>query len=500
MVKINQMPPDVEIKRQEKNLTDAQKRNAELTKEGVVVNSLIKAPADINELYDSMVISDNVKLPEKIYQNKEVRDKNLTPISLVAIGVMAGMTLITALIKHSAKVNLSLDQAKRLPSMTRNLAVNDEKHQAIYQMVQCANQKTILAGIGVFTISTMAFMAKMFTDGFKDVWVKRREADIQKNLQEKLIAVETQSFSGKMQIMRSMLAQKANEFSEYLCPEPQRRAVFRNFGNGTNQINQVKFEGSDNKPKEKSDTNSFFATGLLTLVAIVGLGFFSMKNLRTSKKYLEDYVMVAKGKIEKIVEESKGEDDTNIKDILKSMLQSIDADAQYINDTLSKLKWTNTKEKERFINDVIFSTNKSTAQVAKALGGDGTPKPAFYSHVNDYRAFFYNWLLDTSNPLFRNLFFGITGITGLSYGGKVIGEAVKDVQVKKMNAQTELDLQQRLVSTELRNFKTKKDSVIEPLCDEFYLQLERGKPKDELKTIAENILYEVKNGPPFIYS
>lgn len=494
MVKINQMPPDVEIKRQEKNLTDAQKRNAEKTQEGVVVNSIIKAPTNINELYDSMVISDNVKLPEKIYQNKEVRDKNLTPISLIAVGVMAGMTLITALIRHSSKVNLSLDQAKKLPSMTRNLAVNEETHQAIYQMVQCANQKTILAGVGIFTISTMAFMAKMFTDGFKDVWVKRREADIQKNLQEKLIAVETQAFSGKMQIMRSMLAQKANEFSEYLCPVPQKKAAFRNFCNQTN------FKGDEHRPKSKSDNNSFFAMGLLTLGAIVGLGFFSMKNLRTSKKYLEDYVTISKKKIEKLVAESKHQEDGNVKDVLKSMLQSIDADAQYINETLSKLKWRNTKEKEKFINEVIFSTNKSTAQVARALGGDGTPKPAFYSHVNDYRAFFYNWLLDTSNPLFRNLFFGITGITALSYGGKVVGEAVKDVQVKKMNAQTELDLQQRLVSTELRNFKTKKDSVIEPLCDEFYLQLEKGKPKDELKVMAENILYEVKNGPPFIYS
>jgi len=72
--------------------------------------------------------------------------------------------------------------------------------------------------------------------------------------------------------------------------------------------------------------------------------------------------------------------------------------------------------------------------------------------------------------------------------------------VKKINAQTELELQQRLVATELRNFKAKKDASIDPLCEEFYVQLQKGKPKDELKTIAENILFEVKNGPPFVYS
>ena len=134
------------------------------------------------------------------------------------------------------------------------------------------------------------------------------------------------------------------------------------------------------------------------------------------------------------------------------------------------------------------------------MGGDGTPKPAFYSHVNDYRAFLYNYLLDTENKQFKQLFFGITGVTALSYGGEVLGEAVKDVQVKTINANTELDLQQRLVSTELRNFKAKKDTAINPLCEEFYVQLKKGKPKEELKTIAENILFEVKNGPPFVYS
>ena len=99
------------------------------------------------------------------------------------------------------------------------------------------------------------------------------------------------------------------------------------------------------------------------------------------------------------------------------------------------------------------------------------------------------------------LFGGITGITAIGYGGKLAGEALKEVQVKKINAQTELDLQKRLVSTELRNFKAKKDSAINPLVKEFYKQVDSGKrTKDELKTMAENILFEIKNGPPFVYS
>ena len=51
-----------------------------------------------------------------------------------------------------------------------------------------------------------------------------------------------------------------------------------------------------------------------------------------------------------------------------------------------------------------------------------------------------------------------------------------------------------------KNFKAKKESVIEPLCEEFYIQKENGKSAEELKVMADNILFEIKNGPPFVYS
>ena len=144
--------------------------------------------------------------------------------------------------------------------------------------------------------------------------------------------------------------------------------------------------------------------------------------------------------------------------------------------------------------------NQATEQVNPTIGGSGRNKITYFSHVNDYLSFFYDWLMNPKNPQFKNLFFGITGISALAYGGKTTAEAIKDVQVKKYNAQTELELQRRLVSTELRNFKAKKESAIEPLCDEFYIQKEAGKSKEELKIIADNILFEIKNGPPFVYS
>lgn len=485
---------DIEGKRQKRNLTDSQKKNADLTREGVVVNSLIKENG-IDEMYDTMVISDNARMPQKIYEQNTSKDKSLLPISIIATGVMATMALLSFVAKKSAKINLSIVPEKKLPTMTRNLAINEETHQAIYQMVQCPNQKTILAGVGVLTISAMAFMGKMFLDGFKDIWVKKREADIQKNLQENLIAVETQSFSGKIQIVRCMLADKAREFSEYLSNKPEVPLPFKKMMS----FDKVGFKGKENRKDNSQGGLRFFALGALTLGTVVGLGFLSLKNLRKGKVYLEKYVENTIEAISKIVEKSCQETKEIDKINLKNMFQAIDAKPEFVEKKLSELQWEDV-EKVKFIDEVLFNTTKSTATVEKTMGGDGTPKPAFYSHVNDYRAFFYNWLLETSNPLFKNLFFAITGVSAISYGGKVLGEAVKDVQVKKINAQTEFELQQRLVSTELRNFKAKKESAINPLCEEFYVQVRKGKPKEELKIMAENILSEVKNGPPFVYS
>ena len=107
-----------------------------------------------------------------------------------------------------------------------------------------------------------------------------------------------------------------------------------------------------------------------------------------------------------------------------------------------------------------------------------------------------NW----ENPLLKILFGGMATVTATGYIGSSVVAAIKESQVIKENAKTELDLQKRLVNVELNNFETKKRSVIEPLVEEFRVQAIKGKDKNELKTRAENILYEIKNGPPFVYS
>ena len=491
---------------QHRNLTQSQKKNINTTKEGVVVNSFVKDnEVNLSNLKDTFVISDDTTLPSQLYKDYQIVDKKLLPLSTVALGVMGAIAGLTGFVRYSAKASKNLAKEKWLPAVTRNVNLSKETSQVIYQMVQSPNSKTFIAGAGVLTLSAMAFMGKTFFDGYKDIWVKRKEANIQKNLQENLIAVETQAFSGKMQIIRSMLSKYTKEFEGFLNPPEEKpdtpfgRKTFAQFAFTSDNTAQT--PTFSQKAKEKGFGNILLGIG--TLAGIVGLGFLSLKNLTKSKIHLQESLEQTKKAIEQIVKTSKNETKSADRENLEHMFVEIENSRgikEFVKEQISALNWTK-EEKSEFEKKIIEKIETSTTKVNPNIGGDGTPKPAFNSFVDDYKAFFYNWLLDTSNPQFGLLFGGVTAITAIGYGGKLAGDALKDVQVKKINAQTELDLQKRLVSTELRNFKAKKDSAINPLVKEFYKQVDSGKrTKDELKTMAENILFEVKNGPPFVYS
>lgn len=478
---------DAEIKRQQRNLTNPQRRASLETKEGVLVNNFIKDDnVNLNDTIDTLVISKNTTMPKKLYE-KDKKRSNLFPISALAIGVMSAITGIAGLIYHSSKVNLTMSSLKRIPPTIRNVAINDEGFQALYRIIECPNYKTIQAGTGVFTLTAMAFMGKTFFDGYKEVWVKKKEADIQKNLQEKLIDIETKSFGGKIQITRSMLSQKAIELGKYLNYEPRNTETFK----------ALMFKGNTKPNTNQNQSKNYMLLGLGTVAGIAGLGFLSLKLLTKSKGHLEKFIKDTKNEIAQIIKKSDKEPQKQDKLNLENLFKTIEAPEEYIREVLKPLNWEN---KEEFVKNLSKEINKSTVDANIYCGGGNTPKPTFYSHVNDYRAFLYNYLLDTDNKQFKALFLGTTGLTAISYGGKLTGDALKEVQVKNLNAQTEIDLQNRLVSTELKNFKSKKEAAIQPLVNEFYKQARQGKPKEELKTMAENILFEIKNGPPFVYS
>ena len=492
MATIEKLNQNNDATRHQKNMTRTQKRNDTYIKEGIIVNSYVKDPnLSLDETIDTLVISHKeVDMPQKLYEKESKKLNPLVPIVAVTVGAMGLIAGFTAMMKNFSKGKLNSTKEYLLPGITRNHCINDEIHQSIFSMIQSPNRKTILASIGVITLGSMAFLGKTFIDGFKEVWVKRQEANIQKNLQENLIAVETQSFSGKLQIIRSMLAEKAKSFSEELS-----------FKRGE----------KENKTNENKLT---WLLGASALISIVGLGYYAVKNIRNSDELIKKGIKNTKIGIENVIKEfNEGKPLNNLeghngiilsgkdayKYLIENMLESVYATPQEVENTVNKMNLP-IKEKAEFKKHLLESMNQATEKVNSAIGGSGRNKITYFSHVNDYLSFFYDWLMNPKNPQFKNLFFGIAGISALAYGGKSASEAVKEVQVKKYNADIELNLQRRLVSTELRNFKAKKESAIEPLCDEFYIQKNNGKSPQELKVMADNILFEIKNGPPFVYS
>ncbi len=490
---------DGETRRQQRNLTGVQKRNNNKTKEGVIVNNFIKDNENefpnlsLDETRDSLIISDSVKLPSQLKDRNIQPEKNLLPISGLAVGVMGVIAGLTWFVKRNARITNEIAKEKWISSFTRNISINNETDQALVQMVQNPNQKTIRAGLGVFTLTATAFMGKTFFDGFKEVWVKKKEADIQKNLQERLIDIETQSFSGKIQIIRNSLSEKTKMFSKYLSYNPPVEQPFGMFQNSKN----LSFGNNKRQKQQNSAGIKYFLLGGATIASIIGLSLYSMKNLRSGNKEVSKFIEKTKKDLEFIA--TSGKDKNLIKEYLENGLQFISAPKKDIEAIVGKTSWSDA-EKQSFIDEINKKIETSTVKVNPNIGGDGTQKPSLSSFVDDYRAFFYNLLIEPDNKQFQQLFYGTTALAAVSYGGKLIGDAIKEVQVKKINAKTELDLQQRLVSTELRNFKSKKDAAIQPLVDEFYKQVDEGKPKEQLKTMAENILLEIKNGPPFVYS
>ena len=499
MTRIHQLN-DKESLRQQRNLTQSQKKNNLYTKEGVIVNALVKdclgCENNINEACDTLLISQDTGMPSRLHDNIISKEKSIAPIAIAAIGVMGLLAGTSLFINKSTKAALNSAEVKKLQDLTRNVNLSKETHQIIYQMVHNPGRKTILAGMGVLTMSAMAFIGKTSLDGFKDVWIKRKEADIQKDLQEELIGIETQSFSGKMQIIRGMLASTAIRFKKYLSNEDQGNIPHKG---KYKTLDNMSFKGSNKINDNKKNNAGYFLLGIATISAIAGLGFLSLKGLSKTKNQITSFINANKADLKNIINKSSKETMAEDKIKIENLFKIIDEENGFVEQQLKNIKW-DKEEIQKFTKHINNILETSTVKAEKTIGGSGVPKPSFNSFVDDYRAFFYNWLLDTDNKQFKQLFFGITGVTAASYGGTLAGEAVKDVQVKKMNAQTEINLQNRLVSTELRNFKSKKDASIQPLIQDFYKQAADGRPKSELKTVAENILFEIKNGPPFVYS
>ena len=219
-----------DLVRQNKNETQSQQRRMYKTLEGVVVNNFIKDdrnPAlNMDDICNSLVIPDtfNKSAYNKPATKEEIKNEKkssmlrsvfpLAAFSLIAAGGILGLT---ALMKKSA---ISLNdpnvlRQERLPNLGMNMNIKQEHEFGAYMALRNPNKKTILAMIGIFIMSGLTLLGKNLVDGIQEIWVKKKEADANKKLQEGLIDIETRTFAGKLDVINEELVDKANYFKIY---------------------------------------------------------------------------------------------------------------------------------------------------------------------------------------------------------------------------------------------------------------------------------------------
>lgn len=497
---------NIQSRKENQILTGNQRKHASVSRQGIIVDSMINKPS-LNDVVDSLVISNNEVCSKEIRQKFEYKRpepqkdyvKNaLLPLCASTTALFATLFGITAGIKALAAQKAKNEPWKNLPEIARNFNLNNEKHFVTYAAIQNPNAKTIIGALGIFVLGAGAFIAKNCVDGFKEIWIKKQEAQIQKDLQKNLIDVEARTFSGKIAIVRSMMSENAKLFEHTLQnsrPQQQKSPAFNKF---------IRFNGensADESSKSSQNKLAFSALAALTSVAAVGLTYFSLKNLQKTTKIIEQHRINSIQNLKQLIEKQPQNLTEQMLDYFKKAIVSLnlnEAEAKPLYDAI--LSKTNSTDFSKFQNSVKSEIEKLSQTPPENFAGTPSPKPAYFSYIDDVRGHFYNWIVNFDSPFLAALFLGITGVSATSYIGTAAVEAVKNVQVAKINAQTELNLQKQLVAVELENFETKKRAAIAPLMKEYRLQCANGKDKEELKNMASNILYEIKNGPPYVYS
>ena len=219
------------------------------------------------------------------------------------------------------------------------------------------------------------------------------------------------------------------------------------------------------------------------------------KTAENANKFANNYAERTIDAIEKISEKADANDIPKLTEFFKSICAKPD----YIKQVAAKYNLTDDVI-QGIINSVEESRKTIFTDAPVALGG--IPKKVqYYCYIDENRGHLYNWILNPENKFTKYIFGAFTASGAIGYLFKQGMDAAKEVTVMKENAKTELDLRKRLVDVEIQNFKSKKESAIMPLVENFTKQANEGsKTKQELKQLADNILMETKNGSPYVYN
>jgi len=459
------------------DINDKKKAKNDVTKEGVVVNTFIKDP---DTYYADSRVRETA-LPKDMFDKKEkITNKwynhPLVPIiaaPLTLLGIGAGLAKAY---KSSFIHKFKIPAKDQIPNFGRIVTINDDNKMVLLLLVQDPSIKSLLATTAVFATSASGFIMKNVVDGVKEVLVKKQFADIKRDKEEKLIDIETRSFSGKNQIIRSLMSQKSAELNSY-----DNSSINSEKPSFAQLKNKIAFKGDENKEIKKDSLGKIALYSALSVVTIGLSVLFTksiLKNIGSIAKHLENIKTEAGEKLSK--------DLANLPE-------------KKIKETLQKSKIS--QETKHFVMKEWQKSNgkDSVFQAAPEMMGGIPGKTSFSSVVSDVTSFIYTYVLNPT-PQTRNLALLLCSSAALGYVGEKTVEGIKETRVEKANAKTEVDLQDRLVQVELKNFYQKKNSYIQPLMDDYKEKIKTPFSKEDVKKMKENVLTEIKSGPPFVYS
>lgn len=502
---------DASTRRETEHRTNADKRKILDSKSAMLINMSYS-----DGLRQKFLIADteDVKMPvfdkkpEPEQQNKKNPFLLLAGITLALSAAVAGTAKIANFVaKSKLKVpnlenfsdlqkmvkdlslknnykNFSNNTQNQIPDIGRNMNLNTEEFFVAYMTLRTPDIKNFVSAAAFFAFSATGLILKNFVDGFKDVWIKKREADINKDFRDNLIEVETQAFQGKNEIIGAMMADTLKKAE---------RMKKQSFAAKT----------PEKQPAENEKAPSFFEKhkdfliGAGTVAFSVLCGISAYKDIKKLNEFIGATHESIMSKITALIEKTSAttvspENKNLIADVLKmynfkydfakKILAKINAPADMTENVLRALERSNE----------VFT------ETPGALGGT-VGKLQYYSYNDDAKGHFYNWMMNLDSKPLGMLSAVITAVSGLGYVGNACAEAIKDVEVKKANAETDLNLQKRLVETELKNFYSKKQSVVAPLLRTLE-KTAKSNDKKAFNETLESVLAEIKNGPPFVYA
>ena len=227
--------------------TQTQKQNSEILKGVLLNNNIKKSQKDVDFLdYENNYLDFSPSLEKKEEnkgENKENKKeeggfnfkKAFLPLALAsAISVLTLFSLSAFLKTYSN--HLAKDFEPLPGDLPRSMNLLEEPDLAIFRALRDPNAKNVLGLLGVALFSGLTLISKNFLDGFREIWTKKQECNINQNFQENMVSVEAEAFSGKLKVVDKMFKDTSKYFKETFSEN--------------NSKNSLSFKG-ENKEKEQ---------------------------------------------------------------------------------------------------------------------------------------------------------------------------------------------------------------------------------------------------------